>query len=96
MTRTVSPDRTDAVLSTAPTPVCTAQPTTQATSRGTSWGIRTAPVAWMITTSAKAATPMPRWTTSPPRLRRVPPSGWVLVIIESLLAHRLHSPRTHQ
>ena len=43
-----------------PTPVCTAQPSTQATSSGTSSGILTAPVSWVITVSAKAATPTPR------------------------------------
>ena len=50
----------------------------------------------MITVSAKAATARPRWTTLPPRERRVPPSGWLAVMRASELAHSDHSPRMHQ
>jgi hypothetical protein len=60
ITSTVEPSSTRAVLSTDPTPVWTAQPITQATSRGTSGGTRMAPVAGSTTYSAKAARFMPR------------------------------------
>ena len=59
-------------------------------------GDLTAPVSWMTTCSAKPATPSPRYTVSPPRLSRVPPSGWVEVISACPLTHRLCSPRRHQ
>jgi hypothetical protein len=71
-----------AVLSTAPTPVCTAQPTTQATSSGTSAAIFTAPLAGVTTYWAKAPTPKPRYTHSAQRDRPVVPSRNVFVWIK--------------
>jgi hypothetical protein len=54
ITSTVAPSSTCAVLSTAPTPVCTAQPITHAISVGTSLGIFTAPVACVMTLLGEA------------------------------------------
>ena len=54
ITSTVAPSSTRAVFSTAPTPVCTAQPITHATSSGTSSGTFTAPLAACTTYSANA------------------------------------------
>ena len=58
-TSTVAPGSTLAVLSTAPTPVCTAQPITHAVSSGVSSGTFTAPVSLVIAYSAKPPTPRP-------------------------------------
>ena len=49
MTSTVAPGSTRAVLSTAPTPVCTAQPITHAISSGVSSATFTAPDAGVTT-----------------------------------------------
>ncbi len=95
-TSTVAPSSTRAVLSTAPTPVCTAQPITHAISVGTSRGIGTAPVACVITCSANPPTPRPRYTTSPRRASPVLPSANVLVMISSEFTHSACSLRTHQ
>ena len=59
-TSTVAPSSTFAVFSTAPTPVCTAQPMTHATSRGTSAPTLTTPASGMIARSAHAAVASPR------------------------------------
>ena len=59
-TSTVAPSGTFAVFSTAPTPVCTAQPITHAISSGVSSGTLTAPDSGVITSSAKPPTPTPR------------------------------------
>ena len=59
-TRTVAPASTRAVLSTAPTPVCTAQPITHRTSSGASAATFTAPVAGSTTYSANAPRLTPR------------------------------------
>lgn len=59
-TRTEAPGPTRAVSSAAPTPVCTAQPITQTTSRGTSGSTLMAPDAGITAYSAKPATPTPR------------------------------------
>ena len=96
ITSTVAPSSTLAVLITAPTPVCTAHPITQAMSRGVSAGIGMAPVSWMITNSENAAIPTPRYTTSLRRDRRVPPSGNVAEPMLLELTQMLCSPRTHQ
>ena len=55
-TSTVAPAGTFAVLSTAPTPVCTEHPSTAATSNGVSAGTLTAPLAETTACSAKALT----------------------------------------
>jgi hypothetical protein len=60
MMSTVAPSSTLAVFNTAPTPVCTAQPMTQATPNGVSASIFTAPTAGVMTYSANAARPTPR------------------------------------
>ena len=73
-TSTVAPGSTLAVLSTAPTPVCTAHPITHAVSSGVSSGTFTAPVSLHIAYSAKPPTPRPRNTCWPPRDRPVEPS----------------------
>ena len=101
MTRTWSPGCTAAVLIAAPTPVCTAQPITQATSSGTSTGMATAPEAAMMTSSAQAPRPRPRYTTSdrPPapeptgRERWVVPSGNIGMAMEIDPVHTDGSPR---
>ena len=67
VTTTVEPRSTLAVLSTAPTPVCTAQPIRQATSRGMSSSRRTAPEAGTTVCWANAPTPRPRCTSRPAR-----------------------------
>ena len=59
-TRTVAPSSTFAVLSTAPTPVWTAQPITHATSSGTSAPTFTTPASGIIASSAHAAVARPR------------------------------------
>ena len=59
MTTTDSPARTRAVFSTAPAPVCTAQPSTAACSSGTDAGSGTTPAAGTIVSSANAAVPRP-------------------------------------
>ena len=74
-TSTVAPASTRAVLSTAPTPVWTAQPITHAVSSGVSAGTFTAPVSFAIAYSAKPPTPSPRYTRAPPRERPVVPSA---------------------
>ena len=84
------------MLSTAPTPVCTAQPITQATSSGTPAGIFTAPVAGVSTYSAKPPRPTPRKTIVAARDSPVVPSANVLVWIALALTHTPGSPRTHQ
>ena len=57
ITSTVAPSGTRAVLSTAPTPVCTAQPMTHTTSSGVSSATLMAPDTGVITSSAKPARP---------------------------------------
>ena len=54
-TSTVAPGSTLAVLSTAPTPVCTAHPITQADSSGVSSGTFTAPVSLVMRVLGEAA-----------------------------------------
>ncbi len=72
-TSTVAPSGTLVVFSTAPTPVCTAQPITHAISSGVSSGTFTAPDAGVITSSAKPPTPTPRRIGLPvARQRRAP------------------------
>ena len=96
MTSTVAPGSTRAVLNTAPTPVCTAQPITHATSSGTSLSILTAPDACVSTYSPKAPSPTPRKITSPPRDSPVEPSANELVVIAFALTHTPGSPRTQK
>ena len=74
-TMTVAPSSTLAVLSTAPTPVCTAHPSTHATSSGTSGSTFTTPSSGMIARSAHAAVARPRYTISPWRDNGLVPSG---------------------
>ena len=74
-TRTVAPGSTAAVFSTAPTPVWTAQPITQATSRGTSGSTLTTATSGMIVSSPQAAVARPRKTGDPCRDSGVVPSG---------------------
>ena len=101
MIRTWSPGCTPAVLIAAPTPVCTAQPITQATSSGTSTGMATAPEAATMTSSAQAPRPRPRYTTSDPppapeptgRERWVVPSGNIGMAMEIDPVHTDGSPR---
>ena len=95
ITNTVAP-LTRAVCSTAPTPVCTAQPTTHATSSGTDAGTFTAPLAGQRMYSAKPPRPTPRNTIDPRRDSPVLPSANVLVAMASALTHTPGSPRTHQ
>ncbi len=65
-TTTDEPGTTLAVLMAAPTPVITAQPMSEATSRGTSSGILMAPCQGMIVSSAKVPVPaMPNTSVSP-------------------------------
>ena len=90
---TVAPASTCAVFSTAPTPVCTAQPITQATSSGTSGSTLIAPFAGVITYSASAPRPTPRSSVSPPRESPVLPSGNAIVAIPMPFTHRLCWPR---
>ena len=92
----MAPSVTLAVLSTAPTPVCTAQPITQATSSGVSAGTLIAPFSCTTVASAKAATLRPRKTGLPPRARPVLPSGKALVMMPSARSQRLASPRTQK
>ena len=93
----MAPSSTEAVLSTAPTPVWIAQPITQATSSGTSFGIGMAPVSGVSTCSAKAATPRPRMTRSPLRERPVLPSGRVLAArLVPTFTQQPGSPRTQK
>ncbi len=73
-TRTVAPSGTRAVLSTAPTPVCTAHPITHATSSGVSGATLIAPVSVVITYSANPPSPTPRNTGRPWRDSGVRPS----------------------
>jgi len=54
-TATVSPGRTPAVLSTAPTPVVTPQPMSAALSRGMSGRILTSRCSWTSSSSEKLA-----------------------------------------
>ena len=70
MTATVAPGSTRAVLITAPTPVITPQPTSAASSYGTSAAIFTAPSSGTTISSAKAPHPAsPNAGASPTRNR---------------------------
>src|SRR5262245_5714179 len=95
VTSTLAPSSTRASFSTAPTPVWTAQPITQATSSGTSAGMRTAPVAGTSAYSASAPRLRPRCTGRPPRESGVVPSARVPVAMPRLCSQRLDCPRTH-
>jgi hypothetical protein len=97
VTSAVAPVSTRAVLSTAPTPVCTAQPMTQASPRSTSSPTFTA-ASWGTTVySAHPPTPTPRYTVSPPRDKGLVPSGRVAVYSDiEYLAHSVGWLRTHQ
>ena len=95
-TSTVAPGSTRAVLSTAPTPVCTAHPMTHAVSSGVSSGTFTAPVSFAIAYSAKPPTPRPRYTSVPPRDRPVVPSVNEPPSTAELLTQEPGSDRRHQ
>ena len=95
-TSTVAPASIPAVLSTAPTPVCTAHPTTQATSSGTSAGIFTAPCSRTSRYSAKPPTPSPRITRVPLRASPVVPSANVPPYSLKLTGHNVGSSRTQK
>ena len=95
-TSTVAPSGTRAVLSTAPTPVCTAQPITHAMSSGVSSATLIAPVSVVITNSANPPSPTPRSTGRPWRESGVRPSMNVPVLIDTALTQQPYSPRTHQ
>ena len=96
ITSTVAPASTLAVLSAAPTPVCTAHPMMHARSSGRSASILIAADSATTTYSAIAASPSPRYTTLPCRLRRVLPSGSIDIAIAAEFTQLLCSLRTHQ
>ena len=86
-----------AVLSTAPTPVCTAHPMTHAISSGVSSGTLTAPVSLVIAYSANPPTPRPAvHLLSPPRDSPVDPSRNVLRSTARVVHAQPGSPRWHQ
>ncbi len=92
----MAPGSTRAVFSTAPTPVWTAHPITQAVSSGVSAGTLTAPVSFAVAYSAKPPTPRPRYTRVPWRERPVVPSVNAPPSTAELFTHEPGSLRRHQ
>ena len=96
VTSTVAPGSTCAVFTTAPTPVWTAQPITQAISSGVSGSSRTTPVSLTTVNSLKPPTPTPRLTIRPERENGEVPSGRVPPRNDCASAQAVGSPREHQ
>ena len=95
-TSTVAPGSTCAVFTTAPTPVWTAQPMTQAISSGVSGSSHTTPRSLTTVNSLNAPTPTPRFTIRPDRENGEVPSGLVPPMNARASSQAVGSPRAHQ